>query len=44
MKIFEAVTTAVASEGFDHLFAVMGDANQDMMRPCPLHFLRDGLR
>jgi acetolactate synthase I/II/III large subunit len=30
MKVFEAVTTAVASEGFDHLFAVMGDANQDM--------------
>ena len=31
MKVFEAVTTAVASEGFDHLFAVMGDANQDMI-------------
>jgi acetolactate synthase-1/2/3 large subunit len=31
MKVFEAVTTAVASEGFDHLFAVMGDANQDLI-------------
>ena len=31
MKVFEAVTIAVASEGFDHLFAVMGDANQDMI-------------
>ncbi len=31
MKVFEAVSTAVASEGFDHLFAVMGDANQDLI-------------
>lgn len=31
MKVFEAVTAAVAAEGFDHLFAVMGDANQDMI-------------
>ncbi len=31
MKVFEAVTSAVASEGFDHVFAVMGDANQDMI-------------
>jgi acetolactate synthase-1/2/3 large subunit len=31
MRVFEAVTTAVASEGFDHLFAVMGDANQDLI-------------
>jgi acetolactate synthase I/II/III large subunit len=31
MKVFEAVTAAVASEGFDHLFAVMGDANQDLI-------------
>ena len=31
MKVLEAVTTAVAAEGFDHLFAVMGDANQDMI-------------
>lgn len=31
MKVLEAVTAACASEGFDHLFAVMGDANQDMI-------------
>src|SRR5580704_1099170 len=31
MRVFEAVTTAVASEGFDHLFGVMGDANQDLI-------------
>jgi acetolactate synthase I/II/III large subunit len=31
MKVFEAVTTAVEAEGLDHLFAVMGDANQDMI-------------
>ena len=31
MKVYEAVNKAVAAEGFDHLFAVMGDANQDMI-------------
>lgn len=31
MKAFEAVTSALAAEGMDHLFAVMGDANQDMI-------------
>jgi acetolactate synthase I/II/III large subunit len=31
MKVFEAVTAAVAAEGLDHLFAVMGDANQDLI-------------
>jgi acetolactate synthase-1/2/3 large subunit len=31
VKVFEAVTTAVAAEGFDHLFGVMGDANQDVI-------------
>ncbi|MEW1780227.1 thiamine pyrophosphate-binding protein [Streptomyces sp. NPDC086777] len=31
MKAFQAVTQAVAAEGFDHLFAVMGDANQDLI-------------
>jgi acetolactate synthase I/II/III large subunit len=31
MRVFEAVATAVASEGLDHLFAVMGDANQDLI-------------
>ncbi|MYZ36094.1 MULTISPECIES: thiamine pyrophosphate-binding protein [unclassified Streptomyces] len=31
MKAFQAVTDAIAAEGLDHLFAVMGDANQDMI-------------
>ena len=31
MKVYEAVTEAVAAEGLDHLFAVMGDANQNMI-------------
>ena len=31
MKVYEAVTEAVAAEGLDHLFAVMGDANQDLI-------------
>jgi thiamine pyrophosphate-dependent acetolactate synthase large subunit-like protein len=31
MKVFEAVTSAIASENFDRCFAVMGDANQDML-------------
>ncbi len=31
MRVLEAVTSAVASEGFDHLFGVMGDANQDLI-------------
>jgi acetolactate synthase I/II/III large subunit len=31
MRVLEAVSTAVASEGFDHLFGVMGDANQDLI-------------
>ncbi|QXE38180.1 thiamine pyrophosphate-binding protein [Streptomyces sp. GMY02] len=31
MKAFHAITDAIAAEGFDHLFAVMGDANQDII-------------
>jgi thiamine pyrophosphate-dependent acetolactate synthase large subunit-like protein len=31
MKVLEAVTAATAAEGLDHLFAVMGDANQDLI-------------
>ncbi|MGY4900943.1 thiamine pyrophosphate-binding protein [Streptomyces sp. 900116325] len=31
MKAFQAVTDAIAAEGFDHMFAVMGDANQDVI-------------
>lgn len=31
MKAFQAVTDAIAAEGLDHMFAVMGDANQDII-------------
>lgn len=31
MKVLEAVSSAVAAEGFDHIFGVMGDANQDLI-------------
>jgi acetolactate synthase-1/2/3 large subunit len=31
MKAFQAAGDAVAAEGLDHLFAVMGDANQDLI-------------
>lgn len=31
MKAFQAVTDAMAAEGLDHMFAVMGDANQDLI-------------
>ncbi len=31
MKVLEAVAGAIAAEGFDHLFAVMGDANRDLI-------------
>jgi len=31
MKVLEAITTAIAAEGFEYLFALMGDANQDMI-------------
>ena len=31
MKVLEAVSAAVATEGLDHLFGVMGDANQDLI-------------
>ncbi|MFC4030119.1 thiamine pyrophosphate-binding protein [Streptomyces polygonati] len=31
MKAFQAVNAAVAAEGLDRLFAVMGDANQDLI-------------
>lgn len=31
MKIYEAISTALVAEGVDTLFAVMGDANQDII-------------
>jgi len=41
MKVFEAVNAAVAAEGADHVFAVMGDANQNMIVGlCEKHKLK----
>lgn len=31
MKVLEAFAAAIAAEGIDHVFAVMGDANQDII-------------
>jgi acetolactate synthase I/II/III large subunit len=31
VKVLEALAAAIAAEGIDHVFAVMGDANQDMI-------------
>jgi thiamine pyrophosphate-dependent acetolactate synthase large subunit-like protein len=31
MKVLEALAAAIAAEGIDHVFAVMGDANQDIL-------------
>src|SRR5271168_4324997 len=31
MMVLEALAAAIAAEGIDHVFAVMGDANQDMI-------------
>jgi acetolactate synthase-1/2/3 large subunit len=31
MKVYEAITAAIVDEGADTLFAVMGDANQDLI-------------
>lgn len=31
MKVLEAVAAAIAAEAHDRMFAVMGDANQDMI-------------
>ena len=40
MKVLEAVSAAIAAEGIDHLFAVMGDANQDIIvELCEKHGL-----
>jgi len=41
MKVLEAIASAIAVEGIDHLFAVMGDANQDVIvELCEKHGLR----
>jgi acetolactate synthase-1/2/3 large subunit len=40
MKVLEALASAIAAEGIDHVFAVMGDANQDIIvELCEKHGL-----
>ena len=40
MKVLEAFASAIAAEGIDHVFAVMGDANQDIIvELCEKHGL-----
>jgi acetolactate synthase I/II/III large subunit len=41
MKVLEALSAAIAAEGVDHIFAVMGDANQDIIvELCEKHGLK----
>jgi thiamine pyrophosphate-dependent acetolactate synthase large subunit-like protein len=41
MKVLEALAEAIAAEGIDHIFAVMGDANQDIIvELCENHGLK----
>src|SRR5260370_38267931 len=41
MKVLEALAAAIAAEGIDHIFAVMGDANQDgILELCEKHGLK----
>jgi thiamine pyrophosphate-dependent acetolactate synthase large subunit-like protein len=41
MKVLEALAAAIAAEGVDHIFAVMGDANQDIIvELCEKHGLK----
>jgi acetolactate synthase I/II/III large subunit len=41
MKVYEAVNAAVAAEGADQIFALMGDANQNMIVDvCEKHKLK----
>jgi acetolactate synthase I/II/III large subunit len=38
MKVLEALASAIAAEGIDHVFTVMGDANQDfLVELCEKH-------
>ena len=40
VKVLEALAAAIAAEGIDHVFAVMGDANQDIIvELCEKHGL-----
>jgi acetolactate synthase I/II/III large subunit len=41
MKVLEALAAAIAAEGIDHIFSVMGDANQDVIvELCEKHELK----
>ena len=41
MKVLEVLAQAIAAEGVDHVFAVMGDANQDIIvELCEKHGLK----
>jgi acetolactate synthase I/II/III large subunit len=41
MKVLEALAAAIAAEGIDQIFAVMGDANQDLIvELCEKHGLK----
>ena len=41
VKVLEALASAIAAEGVDHVFAVMGDANQDIIvELCEKHGLK----
>jgi acetolactate synthase-1/2/3 large subunit len=41
IKVLEALASAIAAEGIDHIFAVMGDANQDVIvELCEKHGLK----
>jgi acetolactate synthase-1/2/3 large subunit len=41
MKVFEALASAVAAEGIDRIFAVIGDANQEIIvELCEKHGLK----
>jgi acetolactate synthase I/II/III large subunit len=31
MKVLEALALAIAAEGIDHVFAIMGDGNPDIL-------------
>jgi hypothetical protein len=41
MKVLEALAAAIAAEGIDRIFAVIGDANQDIIvELCEKHGLK----
>jgi acetolactate synthase I/II/III large subunit len=41
MKVLESLSAAIAAEGIDHIFAVIGDANRDIIvELCEKHGLK----